>query len=466
MSFHLYELNILHLSNSKTHLCHCDRISFHLVNSDCVVRKLQRGNHSDIKDLITSNNCYLSVSLRIINIQGSGQLKLKERRKNNKLFLDCLIEVKASRPLALTWLKAKVDPKTCDTILSDHGYSGKPLQVMKKTSVVAKHKVETGVANVVENRLNPRLKSWARISYFSQRRFFCVALTYLDLTMDSILLFTVLIVLGSAIGTYTLFATQIALLLLFSILVPVYSTGIQVAYSRPLIVLGPDEWAEQKSTNYLSRNQLIGLRILTVLLSPLVPALILMSEEEAEKRQNSLKDKIASLATDGISHESDLEEAEMLSSFLNECRLGLMTFKINELNVELVIQVSVHLAMILLSQTDYPLENGLQAVFKDKKNTKTALAFLIISVIWSFKTTALTATKVKEAKSFLPVTPKVLLLWRYLTVAMVRVVSIVAGVGAIIGVVGMMNHYHAEKVPLNPEIWSRNNPDSKLELFF
>ena len=87
-------------------------------------------------------------------------------------------------------------------------------------------------------------------------------------------------------------------------------------------------------------------------LSPIVPALILMSEEEAEKRRNSLKDNIASLAKDGISHESDLEEAEMLSSFLNECRLGLLTFKINELNIELVIQVSVHLAMILLSQTD------------------------------------------------------------------------------------------------------------------
>ena len=46
-------------------------------------------------------------------------------------------------------------------------------------------------------------------------------------------------------------------------------------------------------------------------------------------------------------------------------------------------------------------------------------------------------------------TPKVLLLWRYLTVAMVRVCCIVASVGAILGVVGMMNHYQAEKVPLH-----------------
>ena len=65
-----------------------------------------------------------------------------------------------------------------------------------------------------------------------------------------------------------------------------------------------------------------------------------MSEETAEKRQNTLKDKMASLAEDRISQESDLEEAEMLSSFLNECRLGMLTFKTNELNIELVIQVS------------------------------------------------------------------------------------------------------------------------------
>jgi hypothetical protein len=36
-----------------------------------------------------------------------------------------------------------------------------------------------------------------------------------------------------------------------------------------------------------------------------------MSEETAEKRQNALKAQMASLAEDRISHESDLEEAEM-----------------------------------------------------------------------------------------------------------------------------------------------------------
>ena len=49
-------------------------------------------------------------------------------------------------------------------------------------------------------------------------------------------------------------------------------------------------------------------------------------------------------------------------------------------------------------------------------------------------------------------------------VYMTRIGCIVAGIGAIIGVLGIMNHYHAENLPLNPEIWNRYNPSSKLEL--
>ena len=42
----------------------------------------------------------------------------------------------------------------------------------------------------------------------------------------------------------------------------------------------------------------------------------------------------------------------------------MLTFKRNELSIELVIQLSVHLIMVCLSQTDYPLESGLQGIFQ------------------------------------------------------------------------------------------------------
>ena len=165
--------------------------------------------------------------------------------------------------------------------------------------------------------------------------------------------------------------------------------------------------------------------------------------------------------------------------------MALLTGKRNELSLELIFQLSIHLSMVFLSRTKYPVENGLQTIFQDndmnsslllevtgvkKKITdiqekyNTAVVFLVFSLVWSFKTAAMTAIKIKaETKTFLPFKSKLLLGWRYLTVYMVRIGCIVAGIGVFIGVSGMMNHYHAERLPLNPEIWSRYNPSSKLE---
>ena len=61
---------------------------------------------------------------------------------------------------------------------------------------------------------------------------------------------------------------------------------------------------------------------------------------------------------------SDLDEIEALTKYLNESKLAMLTFKRNELSIELVIQLSVHLIMVCLSQTDYPLESGLQGIFQ------------------------------------------------------------------------------------------------------
>ena len=60
-----------------------------------------------------------------ILIKGSQEANLSERRIINKNFLDCLVEVKGSRPLALVWLKCYIDYEICDIMLSDWAYSGK-----------------------------------------------------------------------------------------------------------------------------------------------------------------------------------------------------------------------------------------------------------------------------------------------------------------------------------------------------
>ena len=130
--------------------------------------------------------------------------------------------------------------------------------------------------------------------------------------------------------------------------------------------------------------------------------------------------------------------------------------------MEIVIQLSIHVTMVLLSITDFPVESGLQSIFKsmdeDEERTSTTLMFLIISIIWSFKTSALTAISIKaESKTFLPLFPKLLLGFRYLLVFMIRIFSIVFYFAPFIGLLGILNHYQAESISLDFELFENIN---------
>ena len=95
--------------------------SFHIPNI------LYGDDRSAIKRIISSmssDNNRLITILCMINTRGSGSKNRQERRKINKLFLECLVDVKGSRPLALIWLKKHVSSETCSTMLSDEKYKG------------------------------------------------------------------------------------------------------------------------------------------------------------------------------------------------------------------------------------------------------------------------------------------------------------------------------------------------------
>ena len=107
---------------------------------------------------------------------------------------------------------------------------------------------------------------------------------------------------------------------------------------------------------------------------------------------------------------------------------------------------------------------GLQNFFRrieDKYNT--TLLFLIFSVVWSFKTSAITSIKIKtEDKKFLPIFPKTLLFFRYLVLFMIRVTCIVSYFSPFMGLLGTMNHYQARRIKrrdilslLNSYFWKK-----------
>ena len=168
--------------------------------------------------------------------------------------------------------------------------------------------------------------------------------------------------------------------------------------------------------------------------------------------------------------------------------LAHLSVKRIELSLELVIQLSIHLTMVLLSQTAYPVESGLQSIFQEKNNTDSSSIFFFLqntklyndfkqwdeknnatlwllgfSVVWSFKTCALTFVKIKsETKQFFPFFPKVILGIRYLFIYLIRVGCNVSYFAPYLGLLGIMDHYQGETIPLAYDSFkSLNDTDDK-----
>ena len=131
---------------------------------------------------------------------------------------------------------------------------------------------------------------------------------------------------------------------------PALITAATISTNWPLVVMGSDEWIkEKKALDDRNKKNLLILRVLVILFFPIVPALVMVSGNEAEKKRNAVKDRIQQSET-GVT-QSDIEEVEYLTKFLDENRQAFLTFKRNELCIELIVQLSIHLTMVLLSQT-------------------------------------------------------------------------------------------------------------------
>ena len=150
-------------------------------------------------------------------------------------------------------------------------------------------------------------------SYKGLKRLFRVVISYLDLITDTILLSSVL----AAIVTLGLnFESQIALILTSSILFPLLLSSIMVASKRPLVILNAHQW--KRLTDSKDKKAVLIARLAIIFLFPLVPAMVIISNQNAKDELKSLKRKYQE---QGVTvTESALEECESLTKFINETR--------------------------------------------------------------------------------------------------------------------------------------------------
>ena len=109
------------------------------------------------------------------------------------------------------------------------------------------------------------------------------------------------------------------------------------------------------------------------------------------------------------------------------------------MSVELPIQLSISLMMLLLCLAAYPTEDALKTVFQQTSALKMETAlFLTLSMIWSFKTAGLTFSKIKEdRKQFLTLLAKLTLGTRAMIVFVTRISMVVAFFSPFLGLGGI-----------------------------
>ena len=366
------------------------------------------------------------------------------RRNINTTFINALVDQFQGLPQALIWLKTSLGIRTAGKMVDDFGYTGSLLQRLADLVKDAYHWVRS-------IKVRGRLIGVA-IDFLS--KFNATAMSYLDLLSDTFLL-ALLILSTDMLDTKHItnhsdkFAFQTVLLLLISMLVPMLISGCTTAYKRPLAPFGYRIWRQSSQVNGHTLNMVRGL---VVLLYPIVPALIVCSKKSAENEKRDILELCCRLTKAGKYDVAGLlETVAKLDEYLEELKAAHLTFKRNELSLEIVIQLSVHTTMVLLSRTLIPLESGLQSIFQKAKaqDSTWEVMLLWVSVIWSFKTTALTSVKIKEeAKVFFPLKAKILLGLRALLVYLVRVGCLVAYFAPFLGLLDCLNHYHMEKITL------------------
>ena len=431
-------------------------------NLQNVVETLYSCNEDTIKELIVSETINLSQILMMINRQEED---LSERRNVNKCFLNCMTKLKKGQPVALIWLKKNIDLEVCAIMLSDLKFSNAWHEAMNDKVSVMKKKIKKLLAEFIDKICPCWILSGVKFSYNGVLRLAMIAFSYLDVTLDSILLFEICLVLDSAIQDVTSFPTRVTILLISSIFVPLFKTAATIAYRRPLVVLNCDHWMKWKARENQNTGKIMILRILIVCLFPFVPAMVMFSSEKAKDQRKSLENRHQK--KDELVNACVLKECRVLTAYIKETNMALLTGKRNELTIELVIQLSIHLMMVFLSLSSFPVETGLQSIFqsanKDNERSNATLIFLIFSVVLSFKTSAFTSIMIKaETKIFFPLLPKVILGVRYLLIFLIRIGAIVFYFGPFVGVLDIMSHHYAESIPLDYETFKYIN-DTDLQ---
>jgi hypothetical protein len=291
-----------------------------------------------------------------------------------------------------------------------------------------------------------------------------VAISYLDLIKDSSLVVQMMSLIVGSLLTAA-FPTVVSWILLTSILVPLIATAIGIDCRCPRVVPGLAFWRENTPPSACLRATILAI-------FPAVPAIVISSTEEAKAKLDEVLEtcKVQFDIVGEVKKETTEELAEV-TKYIKEVRRATLIFKRNEFSLEIIVQLTLQTTMLLLSTTGSLTHSGsLRALFKEEESNQLlswlglghlnfGQFYLIASILWSFKTAAITFLKIQSEQKgqYLPATAKVVLGLRALLTCSVRIGCMVAFHGPFLGLMDVLSHWTAEQKSLDPDLFARLN---------
>ena len=416
---------------------------------------------------MTLNDEYIKESLALLQ---NLDIPREQRRRHNKLFIDCLALAKGGEKAAFLWMKKNLYQETCELMLDDLDYSGTFLQ----TTVIWFKE-----AKVRFCRCSPVSDVWV-IKKFklisvtcldflksSVKRIKPILVIYLDFLKDITILINAMFYLQNqnselfSVG----FATTLTWIFFASLSVPMLVSALETAWSKPFAVLGQSGW-EQYSNQPLSKKKLWGIRVAIVVFYLFVPAILTNNREKArEKKERLMKRCRKHFEKKEAIKESLHKKLRSTTVYIEESTKALLIFKSHELSIEKIIQLIIQVTLLLLSPeyTEFPTKSGFQELFDQPTEEKSSKAaspvpflkaehvkiFFILSIAVGFYTTAHSYVLIKkeEKKNFLPFLAKCVLGLRSLLVYATRMFCIVVFFGVFLGLLDSLSHWRADLIP-------------------
>ena len=188
--------------------------------------------------------------------------------------------------------------------------------------------------------------------------------SYVDLVRDTVLvglLVTIIGYKGFFSEDITLFPNVVILILVATVAVPLFVSAVQTSYKHPLTIFEFPVWHDYR-TKPACGWKLAFIRLTVFFGYIFVPSVLINNKEKAKLRRQALEERGKEKfdPEEGVVTNKTLEEQEQIEAYLDEVSKAYLIFKRNEAALELLVQQSVQLTMLLLSLTNYPVTAGLQ----------------------------------------------------------------------------------------------------------